>query len=301
MDLRTTGILTLFSVLALSACSDTASELTEPPSASAPVTSVLLTDAPFPFDRIERVDVYIVAIHAAENADTGASQSGLITVVSPRQRFDLLSLQGGATASLGDTTLPAAVLRSVRVTIDTDSSSMTMNDGSVLTGTSWPGINWQGTGEKQLNALVHEPVEISDTGAVVVIDFDVGRSFLPAGTDTTRGSTGFLFIPYIRAVNSAATGSITGIVVNDSGTPVPDATVRVLQGDPAMPENTWGFMSSGRTDSAGGFRVAYLWPRTYLVTVDAPYGSPFTSAVIPNVAVSSGGEAALGTVQLFRP
>ena len=290
-----TAAVALFA-LSLGACENSGVDPT-----AAPVTSVLLTDAPFPFDRVARVDVYVVSLQAAENADTGAAQAGLVAIVAPRRRFNLLELQAGATVSLGDTTIPAALFRSVKLTIDTDSSSVTMRDGSVLTGTTTPGVNWQGSGEIPLNALVHDFVEITDTGAVVVIDFDLGNSFLPWGADTIGGATGFLFTPHIRAVNSAESGSVSGIVVAaDDGAPIPGVAVRAIQGNPDWPENTWSTLSSGNTDANGEFRLAYLWPRTYIMAVDAPRGSPFDSVRVANVAVNAGDEISLGTLALPR-
>ncbi|NIM49558.1 MAG: DUF4382 domain-containing protein [Gemmatimonadales bacterium] len=288
----------LLSALSVAACSDS----TEPTETS--LTSVLLTDAPFPYDRVARVDVYIVRIMASEKADTGSNvedstQTGLRTIVEPNQRYDLLTLQGGRTAPLGDANLPATVYRSVRLTMSTDSSSITLKDGTVLTGASSPGVAWQGEGVISLNAVVHEPVEIADTGAVIVIDFDVGRSFIPVGADTVGGSTGFLFIPYIRAVNSAGTGSISGAVVGaDQGGPIPGAAIRVFLGDPAMPENTWALMSSGKADAVGSFQIGYLTPRTYIIRVDAPASSAYGHAVVPAVVVTAGQETSVGTVTL---
>lgn len=301
---------TLVLVLAFAACENSGfgptddsdpdpTEITNVDSTAAPVTSFLLTDAPFPFDNVARVDVYVVSIAVAENADTGTAQTSLITVLSPRERFELITLQGGATASLGDTVITPSVIRSLRLTIDTDSSSITMIDGTVLTGGSSPGIRWQGSGMLPLNALVHEPVEISDTGAVVVVDFDVGESFHPDGPDSLGGTTGFWFEPRIRAVNSAVSGAISGRIVsaNDS-LPVANVTVRAVLGNAGWPENTWSTMSNSRTDGNGEFRIAYLWPRTYIIAVDPAAGSPFDSLRIAEVTVHAGDEIQLGDLEL---
>nr|NIM47985.1 DUF4382 domain-containing protein [Gemmatimonadales bacterium] len=273
----------LFAALAVAACGST-----EPQGG---LTSVLLTDSPFPYHEVARVDIYVVRIQASEQADTGlfagdTLQTGLRTIVEPRERYNLLELQGGATAYLGDGELPASVYRGVRLTIDTDSSSFTLEDGRVLTGESNPGIYWQFAGEIGLNAFVHEPVEVADTGAVVVIDFDVGRSFIPLGVDTTAGRA-FLFIPYIRAVNSAGTGAVGGTAVGPAGEPIADATVSVLQGNPGLPENTWSLMSSGKTDAQGDFLIPYLWPRSYILAVDAYQGSGYGSARVFDVVVTT--------------
>ena len=46
---------------------------------------------------------------------------------------------------------------------------------------------------------------IDENGEDIVIDFDVGRSFLPDGS-----TGGFLFIPFLRAITRAGSGSIEG-------------------------------------------------------------------------------------------
>ena len=75
---------------------------------------------------------------------------------------------------------------------------MTMSDGDVLgtaAGPGQPGISWQAKGDHpSLFAIVEEAMEIGEEGADVVVDFDVGRSFLWDGGDA------FTFIPHLRAI-----------------------------------------------------------------------------------------------------
>ncbi len=136
-------------------------------------TSVLLTDSPFPFDAVQRVEVYIESIAASASADTaGDVTTGWVTVAEPAARFDLLQLQRGTTALLGEGDLPAGAYRAVRMVVNTDSSWLTYNDGTRAD------VQWQVAGSFQLNALVEAPIDVPDSGAQIVIDFDVGRSFV---------------------------------------------------------------------------------------------------------------------------
>ena len=88
-------------------------------------TAVFLTDAPFPFDRIARVDIHIAEIGLSPQADTSQGPPGWITVAQPDRVFNLLDLQNGTTALLGEADVPPGQYRAVRVTFDPARSSMT--------------------------------------------------------------------------------------------------------------------------------------------------------------------------------
>ena len=143
----------------LVACSDRSS----PGPTGENTTRVLLTDAPFPFDRVERVDLYVVSVSGSLTPDTSAAGS-FVTMATPNRTIDLLALQRGVTDELGALELPEGVITAVRLTIDTDLSSITLKDGTVLTGSSTPGIAWQSSaGRPVLNALIHEQIDVPDT------------------------------------------------------------------------------------------------------------------------------------------
>src|SRR5206468_3865342 len=139
---------------------------------------------------------------------------------------------------------------------------------------------------QSVQVYVQAAITIPDTGAVIVIDFDVGRSF----AYNQRGDGAFDFFPAIRAVNRGATGNIAGTVIYDTSGgpagPVADATVSAWGGGP----NNWYILSTGKTDAAGHYRLAYLLPGTYIVGVEPPSGSNFGSALDSNVAVNKGFE-----------
>jgi len=102
-------------------------------------------------------------------------------------------------------------------------------------------------------------------------------------------------------VNRAATGNIAGTVRSDTSTgsagPVESATVTAWGGGPG----NWYILSTGKTDAAGHYRLAYLLPGTYIVGVDPPPGHNFTSALDSNVAVNRGFETVHNvTLSAFR-
>jgi hypothetical protein len=276
-------------------------------------TRTLLADDPFPYDRVARVDLYVVSVSASLVPDTGTA-NGFVTLATPGRRINVLELQNGVTDELGKVTLPSGTITAVRMVIDTDMSSITLKNGKVLTSSSTPGIHWQSSaGRPTLNALVLDQIVLPDTGGVVVIDYDVGKAFIPPQeVDPTSTDSGFIFSPVLRAADVARTGAITGAVRAHSGTgtAVADASLRLYLGKPTTPENTWIMLATARTNAAGAFRFSYL-PRSaywtalpvhagevYILAVDPPSGSGLGRALVPNLSVTAGVETPAGTVVL---
>ncbi|PYO86857.1 MAG: hypothetical protein DMD66_12360 [Gemmatimonadetes bacterium] len=255
------------------------------PLAAGAKATVFLTDAPFPFDSVESVQVYIVSIAVSTHPDTGTSADSMhwVTVASPHRQIDLLTLQQGLTDSLGIGQVTADQYKAVQLTLNVDSSAgIRFKNGSQAV------VHWNGPGLQSYGLFVEAPISIPDTGAAIVIDFDVARSF----PFNNRGDGAFDFFASMRAVNRAATGSIAGTVQHDasvggSSGPVVDATVSAWTGGPS----NWFVLSTGKTDGAGHYRIAYLLPGTYMISVDPPFGSnSFASAVDSSVAVNQGFE-----------
>ncbi len=259
-------------------------------------TQVLLTDAPFPYDQVSRVDVYIERIGAGVTVDTGGDAPG--TIVAPHKRFNLLDFSNGAVADLGTGSLLTGSYVQVWITINADSSSITLKDNTVLT--SGHGINWLGPSVFSIIVFTDPPLQVTEQGAVVVIDFNLGRSFRPV--NPADASAGFEFIGYIAALNTVLTGSLRGAVTGAgaAGGPIPDASVSLLKQNPVYPSDTatWGVFGTARTDAAGMFRMAYVRPDTsYVLLVEAPSSSPF-GAVARSATVARGAETQVGTIVL---
>ncbi len=310
--LRTTSFVCSFAALLLLpalACNDGDDGPTAP---IAGTTRTLITDAPFPFHRVARVDLYVVNVSASLAPDTGSAAGGFVTLATPRRRINLLALQNGATDELGTVTLPTGAITAVRMVIDTDSSSITLKNGSVLTGRSTPGIQWQSSaGRPTLDALIHEQILVPDAGAIVVIDFDVGKAFIPPQEiDPSSTDSGFIFSPVIRAADSRRTGAITGTVraSTATGAAVADATLTLYLGNPGTPENTWNVLQTGKTAADGSFRLSYVtrstyWAgipaqagKSYIVAVDPPPASGRRRVLVPNLSVTAGADTPAGTI-----
>ncbi len=246
-------------------------------------TRVLITDAPFPFDTVQSVDVYIISISASTEPDTGSSANNVqwVPIVEPHRQVNLLSLQRGLTSLLGEKEIPADQYKAVQVIIDVDSSAIWFKNGSQAV------VRWGGAGRQAIHSFVEAAMDVPNEGADIVLDFDVGKSF----AYDNLGDGAFDFFPWIRAVNEAATGSMSGTITRDTsggGTagPVANATVTAYGGGPS----NWYINSTGTTDAAGHYKLAYLLPGTYIVGVDPPASSTLASDLDSNVVVARGAD-----------
>jgi hypothetical protein len=274
-------------------------------------TRTLLTDGPFPYDRVSRVDLYIVRVSASLSPDTSARTNGsFVTLATPNRRINVLALQNGTTEELGAVNIPTGAIQAVQMVIDTDSSSITLANGTVLTGKSTPGIAWQSSaGRPVLNALIHEQILVPDSGATIVIDYDVGKAFIPPqAIDPASTDQGFIFSPVLSAIDKARSSSIAGTVraKDATGVAVPNASLRLYLGDPNAPEDNWATIATAKTDANGVFRFAYIpvsgsigqagW--TYMVAADPPSTSNLGRRIIKNVVAAKGTETGIGIVIL---
>lgn len=226
-------------------------------------TQVLLTDGPFPYDRIARVDVHMVRVQVAASPDTTGSQSWT-TIVEPKRTINLLGLQAGKTTLLGETEVDAGAVGAVRVVINTALSAVTDNAGRAVT------VRWPLQGEMAIHAYVQSSLAsfVEGTPHNLVLDFDVGRSF-----EDVLGDGTLYFIPWIRALDDAGAGAIAGVIRGpdtNATTPQPlrNVAVSVLARDPGASPLTWWKVATGRTDADGRYKVAFLLQGTYIVRAE---------------------------------
>lgn len=245
-------------------------------------TRVLLTDAPFPFDTVESVDIYFISISASVEPDTGNDAGSMhwVPIVEPHRQINLLTLQRGITSVLGEKEIPADQYKAIQVVIDVDSSAIRFKNGSEAV------VRWGGSGRQAIHTFVEAVMDVSQSGADIVLDFDVGRSF----AYNNLGDGAFDFFPWIRAVNEDATGSISGTVSKDTtggpGGPVANATVSAYGGGPS----NWSIYSTGTTDAAGHYKLAYLLPGTYIVAIEPKAPSNLAGDLDSTVVVTRGAD-----------
>ena len=242
--------------------------------ASAHVT-VLLTDAP-----IDYIGAAMVDIGAVELVPAGDGPHVLLSDDGTDGPVDLLTLQDAVTQVLADAVIEAGTYAQLRLIVE--SASVTLADGYEFSG----GGNEQGltvpsgpqTGIKLLLGAADDGdaeggLELAGD-MILVVDFDVGQSFVIQGNpETPAGIMGVLFKPTLRVVVDDLSGSISGTVT----TVVTDADVEDLtvtarpDGDEADP-NFQPPTASAMTDVDGAYTLHFVVPGSHWVKVTPPSG-----------------------------
>jgi hypothetical protein len=175
---------------------------------------VQLTDAPFPFDSVQSVDIHVVLVDArlaepdsAEAArgasDDSVSVGGWTTIARPDKAFDLVKLRGGTVADLGSSTIPEGDYNGFRLVIDPLRSGVTLKGGMTLTGASNPSVSFPSAARTGIKVNLDRAIEIDDQEtSTMVIDFDLEKSFVMRGNSI--GKNGLLFKPVLQATLRAA-------------------------------------------------------------------------------------------------
>jgi hypothetical protein len=181
----------------------------DPVSSNSGVLRVRITDAPFPYGSVRSVLITIDRIEVRPSLSTGYQ-----IVNSVDQSFDLISLQGGRTDTLGTMDVAAGEFEAVRLQVK--SVSVELRDGRTFLPEVSDSIRVHG-----VIALLNSPAEVKDNQITeLVVDFDLPRSLRVQGDPSTlSGITGFEFTPAVRGVNLATTGQITGTIKHDNSTP----------------------------------------------------------------------------------
>jgi len=274
--------------------------------------SVVLTDGQLPISDVARVDLWIVRIDARfadtssagtcggdddcvsndesvdQDSDNRDPSRGWVTIARPDRSINLFSLQNGTTTNLGQSTLPTGTYNAFRLILDTDRSSITLKDGTVLTGDSRPGIKFPSAGRTGIKIDLAEPIHLVENGTVMVLDFDLSKSFVVRGNSVEKN--GVLFKPVIHAVARDITGSISGTVRQGTniGPPQPAATVELLRAGTLLDDsNPANILATAITDASGNFLFPFVLPGTYALRATPPPGTDFGSVLVPVVTVQS--------------
>ena len=264
-------LVALAALAGLTACGDSGSG----------TMTVRLTDAPFPFAEVSRVDVHVVRVDARTSEPTTAEagnvneQSSWTTIASPNAVINLLELANGTTTNLGSTTLPTGTYSGFRIVIDPAQSSITLKDGTK------PEVQWPSAAQTGIKVNLDQAISLTENGSVVVLDFDVGRSFVMRGNSIKNN--GLLFKPVVRGTATDITGSASGVVRGDNATGpvVAEATVEVLKAGTTI-DNTddANIVATGKTNASGAFKFAFLLPGTYVLRATPPAGSVYKPALL---------------------
>ena len=252
--------------------------------------TIRLTDAPFPFDEVKSVDVFVVRIDgrvadvdSAEAADE-SDNDGWKTLVTPNKSINLLDLTGGKTTNLGTVALPAGTYRGFRMVIDTDESEVVLDDNTTVE------VKWPSAGKNGIKINLSDPVVIGAGTTDLLIDFDVGRSFVMRGNSISKN--GLLFKPVIHAVTSQGTGGLSGTIRGDSatGAVLSGVTVEVLDDGTSLNDtNDNRVVATTVTDASGNYTFAFLEPGNYEVRATPSAASGYKPALLTGGATITAG------------
>jgi len=281
-------------MLGVAACSDSSGTRTG-------LLTVRLTDAPFPFSSVASVDVFVVRVDARTAAPTEteasdeSNQQGWTTVATPNALVNLLDLRNGTTRNLGATTLATGTYDGFRLIIDPSQSSITLKDGTR------PPIQFPSAGHSGIKINLDKPIELTEDGSVMTLDFDIGRSFVMRGN---TAASGFNFKPVIRAIAQDITGSAAGSVRANTteGAGVSGATVEVLTAGSLINDaDPTHIVSSTPTDTNGDFQFKFLLPGTYVLRATPPTASGFKPALLTGGLTIVTGETTANQIIVVAP
>lgn len=212
--------------------------------------SVRLKDAPYPYNSIAAAEITIesVEVHINDGFETIPIDGAPVTI-------NLLDLQNGVTERLVDSEVPAGNLDQIRLIIS--SAQVTLNDARIFNLTVPSGES------SGLKVFVNPSVEIVDNLTTeLLLDFDVSQSFeaVPASPVQTSEISSFHFHPVLRVANVSETGTLSGHVWNDAGTPAVVTDDTPIVGATVTAAMAGVVQNTTATGAQGEFRISGLKP-----------------------------------------
>lgn len=225
--------------------------------------TVRLTDAPPGSVPIQNATVWISRVEFV----SGDSESPSRFVVSDTPAvYDLLNLQGGVSALLGSDSIPVGSYEQLRLIVDsaevTVGPGVTFSDGST---TKWLKVpSGMQTGIK---VNFGGPILVNPGQQVLVVDFDVSRSFVFTGRASSPN--GAIFKPVLHGTATDVAGSIAG---TSSPASAHGELFAILGSD------TVG--TTAADTITGTYKFWFLAPGTYTVADSAPGYDTLTQTVV---------------------
>ncbi|MDH3207233.1 MAG: DUF4382 domain-containing protein [Gemmatimonadota bacterium] len=237
---------------------------------------ILLTDAPADYIGAAWVDIGAVELIPADEEDGPAvvlSEDGTDGFVN------LLELQNAATMTIAEAEIEPGAFSQLRLIVEAARVELiegyTFRDGTTEMDLKVP--SGAQTGIK-LNLHPADdqdgPVVIIPGETVLVLDFDVNRSFVLRGNpETPAGVHGVIFKPTLRVTVEDVAASISGRVTTDlDDVDVGGLTVFAAPTDGGAVEGYQTTTASAITAEDGTYTVHFLVPGSYDVTVELEPG-----------------------------
>ena len=156
-----------------------------------------LVDAPSDLDSIAAVNIFVVRVDARMSvADSAAADSSVggegdfddrdnahrdstawVTIATPNKLIDVMSLQNGDTALLGTAAVDTAKFRAIRLIIDPAQSNVVLKNGTVLTATSSPSVDFFSRGRHGILVDLDNDADVHPGATTTItLDFRLGES-----------------------------------------------------------------------------------------------------------------------------
>ena len=108
--------------------------------------------------------------------------SAWVTIASPNKLINILALQGGDTAFLGSANVDTVHIRALRIIIDPSQSNITLKNGTVLTATSTPSVDFFSRGRHGILVDLDNTADVRDhETTTITLDFRLGDSITLRG------------------------------------------------------------------------------------------------------------------------
>lgn len=223
--------------------------------------TVRLTDAPG--EEIESAVIWVSGVSII------GSDESVHVINTDDASYDLLDFQGGASALLGSAEIPVGTYNQLRLIVDsaqvTLKAPVTFTDGSSTASLKVP------SGSESGLKINLDNVEIIPGETVLLVDFDVSRSFVFQGPP--GGPKSAIFKPVIHATVMDVAGSISGTVTPASAL----AGLYAIQGADTI-------ATAAADPATGAYTIHFLPPGEYTVLARA---DGYQDAVVTGVTVGN--------------
>jgi hypothetical protein len=118
-----------------------------------------------------------------------------VTIATPAHTYNLLALQNGVTAFLGASPVDTGHFKAVRLVIDPTKSNIVLKDGTVLTMTSTPPVEFERRGKHGLFVELKDDLEVHEgSTTTLTLDLKLNQSLTLRGVSIRDG---FFFRPVV--------------------------------------------------------------------------------------------------------
>lgn len=241
------------------------------PAAEPATLKILLTDAAADYIAQANVDIGRVELLPEENGrPITLSEDGTDGHVN------LLELQNSATMQLAEAEVEEGLYHQLRLIVE--SANVTLIDGYTFRdGSQTKDLKVPSGAQTGIKLLLRDefgdPLALGSGETVIVLDFDVNRSFVIQGNpETPAGIKSMLFKPTIKVTGMDVAASISGMLTVEEG-----LSEELLGGQTVIAEPTnggdlteYGYQSEAGTavtEEDGSYTIYFLVPGEYEVSV----------------------------------